>query len=984
MAQAMLAKTELIEQRPTVLLLAEPDLHLSELVGDFLQSNGFAVISRTLDEDFFDTAKQLASQSFHKAIVLYGFEKVDRSFYHNQLFVFLDELQTKQGEAFSITLFSNISTNLVSLLEIDHDFQLFQQSRIDFVQECVTRYPATGVFVIQDLVLQKQVLGFPLLHFFQAFQSGFLVDLQSYFYLQDEESVFDFTKTYLLKPHKARRILLRGKKIPSSKLAEQLGYLYEQYFQKKVPIKRFSAQEYGAAFLREYTVVANTKASLENLLDLKIRNIVSLLKSQQNKEISLEKLEALNYKVLTEKSQNKAKKPSPIIRTQRLMTSFRKPVLEPLQSLSVAASNDGLTQKIEQLFSTQRTQEKTHRQETNVNTTASIVQQTKKRKLVFAFGFSIAFLGIVTLSLFGLFSMTQEMVKQQLVQATKSDLKLVKNIDNSIIYSIFNTQFDYYQKVFSLEQLSSAADTMRLHDSLLKFVETREAYEAQSFDLYRKTLQSGVEVVSVYEVLLSTMDIKIQAEKDFNAYLMDLNLDLYEDGEKEVWMEVRRQSQNALQASLQAREFIAVWRDLVLREQRSVIAVVLQDRSELRSGGGLITELAVFSFERGTMLDYQLFNAEDLGNRVYGHREASEEIQKVLGESLYHLRDANWSADFTAASQDVNWFMTQALGYSPDLIVGLNTKAIEGLLKGVGEITLEDGSRINSNSYVQFLREGSVQDYGKAGEQTTTWRTHQAFIKRLQQLSNTEFSQVVGLLSTLLNQREVTLFSTHAAIQQVQESLVWSGKRLETVCPVEFQVNPCFPDMIWQIENNAGFNKVGDFITRDIQHDIGITSDFIRHRRSITWENQSPNSLWPLGEYRFFLTIQLPKQALLEKIELDGELITQAAYSLKQMEEYQELGLLVHIDAGKKANLLLRYVLPNEQKGSFAYAFLDQKQPGILHKETAYRLVFEDTMLPRLIAPLAGYEDKTIQFSNHGDDNFVFAIDFVALGGEKP
>jgi hypothetical protein len=656
---------------------------------------------------------------------------------------------------------------------------------------------------------------------------------------------------------------------------------------------------------------------------------------------------------------------------------FKKTEKRLLESPTNEFLHDQLEKKVELLFSTQRQAEKENRLETNVNVGQEIVKKTKKRRWLFWLGFSFSLVGLVFAGLILLFSLSQDFLQKQLFLAVKNDYNQVKNIDKSTIYSIFSFQYEYYQKILSVENLTTAADITTLNNSLLNLISSRENFAKQGFELYQQTIKGGVDLGHFYTTFEQALDQKIEAEKGFNAYLMGLNMELFSEEDKQVWLRQLEETKYALQASLKYKRFLSVFKEIILSEGRFTIAVLIHDSNELRGSGGIITEILLLSLDKGVLVDRQIFSAEDLGNRVYGKRTADEELQKALGEDVFHLKDISWSANFEQVGNDFNWFLKQTLGQDADLVLGLHTNSVNQFISIFNDLKLRSGENFIAEEYLNKLRESALADAQKQRQEAYSWQVAQLLFDQLFVLQNEAFFAIFQSLSEALESQEAQLFALNSELHQVLLANSWAGKQLEGDCPIEFNQENCQRDYVSQQENNIGFNKVGGFIKRKINHDIGVTPEFIRHNRKISWENQSPSPLWPLGDYRFFIKLTLPKQVIIEKVLIGQQQLKEGEYMVSESVADNEISLVLEVEVGKELDLILTYMVPNANQKTFSYLFTDKKQAGGLNKLTSYNLVFSDTLSPRLIAPVAKFENKTIRFENPNKNNFFFAIDFI-------
>ncbi len=966
--------------QPLVLILSEPRLQLSRLIEDFLQTSSLETRTIFLDESFFDQARDFLKQNrqIYKIVLLCGFGRILPDFYL-EVFSLVDKINEKQSQVVPTILLSEVCSFIETVEELDREYNDFLSKQTNFLAGFLKKFPQSQVFLAQDLLLTQEKITYPLLFFFSALQQNGLIDPQKKFYFQDEASFFGTIKLRLIKPHIPDRFLLRGRAVLSTALLKKTAGLYEQYFQKKLKTFQIFSEVKKADFLNEFTLVKNSGSKIEALVDQKIRLIPHLQRSAQGSKASLEAIRAAtvesvkeNQKKLQKEAQKDFKKPF----SYNLFSLFKNPRKKPLSEPQEEFGGEELTGKIEELFSSHRNLEKQVRQEKNIEQGEKIIKKTKKRRWLFGIGLTVSILGFTVLFLALLFSYSQKLLQKQLFLAVKNNGESIEKIDESILYSVFYFQHQQYRKYLLEESLTGAADLVQLKTALSNLVPASRNYRLNSYQLYKKTLEGGFDLSAAWEDALSSLDNKIAAQRELGAYLADLNLDLYEGEEQQFWNFKLEENKAELKDSLQAKRFLEAFSVALLEQGRTNVLILVQDSNELRASGGFLTEAIILSFEKGFLIDKQVYSIDELGDRVYGSRAAPEEIKRVLSEEVFYLHDANWEGDFALASLDIAWFFEQSLGQRIGFFVALNSKTMSELLASWGGVDVQEELKINQGNYLEILRNKALSDHEIRGELRTSWQLARKVLEKIVSLSEGQFFDTMNVLRNSLNQRELLFYSTNQALAQSIEINSWGGQKIEAACPVEFKQESCLTDSFFQLEANVSTNKVSAMISREISHDIGITADFIRHRRKIVFENSSTSNLWPLGEYRGFLRFYFHPDADLEKVELNGQRLGEENMVLNRRDDRSQLSLTINVPNQQSADLLIVYTVPNSAQADFSYVFFDQKQAGILDKKTVYRIVFDEDLHPQLVAPSGTYQNKTLIFNNDNLDHFLFAIDF--------
>lgn len=973
------------DEEPVVLVVSEDGLALPNLVVDFLRNNSLKAEKIDLDHKFFLEYEKIAQQKrrIHKIIFIFGFYSNSSEVY-KRIFDFFELLFKNQEEIIPITLLSPINTSLNILDNFGLGYQESLEKQDFFLKDFSNKFSQNLIFLAQDILISEKKLDYPLLLLFSALKQDRLFDPQAKFYFQDEISFFNLIKEHLIKPHRQAKFVIKGVASSSEKLTKKIVYLYEQYFQKKLSVIKLFSDEKKRDFLQEFSYVTNSKSEIDKLIDQVVRDIFSFndeIASIAPSEIELAKAIQINslhekWKEKKQLEQKEFEKESEKIELLKYSDLINEAGKNTPESPVGGGFNSEFIEKIEGLFSTQRKKEKTTRQEKNIVQGKKIIKKSKKRKILFwlgTFGFITA---SVFLSLFLVFDMSQKKLDKQLLEAVDNSGENIENIDKSSLYKLFSFQLEQYQKILLEETLTKAVDIKNLNNTLLSVYRSDKEFSEPAYDIYKKTLESGVDLGQFYEDLEIALDKKISAQKAFNSYLTSLNMDLYQGEEKNIWQASLDRSRGEIKNSLQYKRFLNPLKELLFQPGRTNVLFLVQDSSELRATGGFLTEAILLSFSNGALVDKQILDVNDIDSRIYGHKDSSQEIKDLLGEEVSYLRDSNWQVDFSKSSQEIQWFIEQTTGSKIDMTVALNTKTISEILKVVKEVKLNDGLLVNSTNYSDNQEKTASLDYKNIGDKKFTWQFINVLFERVLNLTQGEFLSLNNILIKDLNKKEVLIQSSNQNLRQAIEANSWGGQKIKSVCPVEFKQDACLSDSFLQVENNVGINKVNPYVKETIEHNIGISNDFIRHKRKIVFENFSRNDVWPLGSYKNYLKFYLSPMASLEKIEIDGNKVDEQRIKMSGTEEDLEVGILLEIPKQSRVEFIITYLVPNKMKLPFSYAFFDQKQAGIFAKETTYNVVFEEQFKPQLIAPAATYQNRTIHFTNDNSDHFFFAVDF--------
>ena len=369
----------------TFLVISEPDHPFSNFICDFLKNNSLNVELVNLDQDFFLNYEELSKRkkNIYKIIFIYGFQSISQGVV-DKVFDFLNLQNKNQGIKIPLILISTLSTSLEILDDFNFGYREFLAKKMIFLSSFLEKFSESMVFLGQDVLVDNKKIDYPLLLFFSAIKQGYVFNPQTNFYFQDEQSFFNLIKEYLIKPHQPNKFIIKGRKIFSDKLSQEIVYLYEQYFQKKLlPIKLFTNEKKQFLF-QEFGLVSNSKCQIKNLIDQKIRGLIeqdsdvpSLSEEELRKALEASRLQkALQLKKI--KLQNKPKKAIVYPNAELSNQAQKKPIEEPVAK----NFSSELANKIEQLFSFQRHKDKKIRQEENIDQGTTVITKSKKRKIL--------------------------------------------------------------------------------------------------------------------------------------------------------------------------------------------------------------------------------------------------------------------------------------------------------------------------------------------------------------------------------------------------------------------------------------------------------------------------------------------------------------------------------------------------------------------------------------------------------------------------
>ncbi len=1005
--------SELIEEQAVVFLLIEEENIFTQQLVAFFQDCGLEARPLLLNS-FIDANQALKQYQLVKEVEVYRFLVVggfkdnflEKPEFLIQVLRALERAFVEEGRVLPLSFLLNYSSSLSPINIELSNYQLFWSRQKLFLNSVLKNFPLAQICLLEDYLDLEFDFNLKFNLFFSLFKEHLLIDAQTDCFWQSR-AVFlaNFRKIFFHgKP--GEKFLLRGKKTQSTDFLTTASDLCSRYFLEDFSlVKIFLKANDEQVQLADFVKIYQSDALVTKILDQKIRQLpLSLNESLSLNKKALASLQGQKNRggTLTPAvGEKESKEPEKAVSNSseieegqtQAATNPKQELLETHAEENVKTNlkedgkekkqpqrtkYDGKTdvssdidKKLQQIFRSQQQERRAQRFDKNLQGARKIVKKSKYRRVSFYFGVLLASVGTLVLVLFLSFLITQKIFVENLMSVFRYGVENKRSTQVSDefrkSYPFFEWQLKNYQKITGEEFLSTANSYWQIFAQIIQVQELAKATEEQAYNLYQETLATDSNPEAEWLNFLAKKKELYQVKQQLSQYLEQLNPEILPTEQAESLNAYKTQLNQEIRVEQRTLKLLEALSQYLLSPARSNIAILIQDSNELRSSGGFLSSLVVLSFESGHLLNWQVYDIEELDRRVYGDKAIDEELKSVLIADKLLFRDANWPADFTKAGEDIAWFIKQSLSLNPDLILSLNSKELNALSASLYPIEINGFELQKNNFYEELLRQKNFNFNDLTKE----------FFNRLTKLSLAQMTDVCHQLLLALESREALMYSPDEALLAILKNNLWSGEILQTPCPSEFATNEtCFTDGIYQLENNVGLNKVNRLITERIDHSIGISENFIRHKRTVVFTNNSRQNFWPEGNYQAYIKFYIPETARLEKITVDGTNVDRGAYRWIIEGDKRVLAYRLLVPVLSSSTLEIVYLVPHQLVTPFSYVFLDQKQAGIFDKQSNYKVLFAEQFQPNLIAPQANYENKVIEFNNNNQDNFLFAVAF--------
>jgi len=403
----------------------------------------------------------------------------------------------------------------------------------------------------------------------------------------------------------------------------------------------------------------------------------------------------------------------------------------------------------------------------------------------------------------------------------------------------------------------------------------------------------------------------------------------------------------------------------------------------LRPTGGFIGSYGLLSFEKGKLTDFQIKDVYEADGQLKGHVEPPWEIKTYLNEANWFMRDANWNADFTKTSDDIQWFLDKETSKKVDGVIGIDLAVARSMLEVTGELYIADfKENINKdNLYEQaeFYAEtkffpGSVQKasfLGAVGKQ---------LFEEIKNLKTEKRAMLLQSMVDLLERNEIQIALNNKEASKVINNLGMDGKIYNGKCAVE----NCVSDYLYLVEANLGVNKANYFLYRNVEEAVEIGQNSINRVVKINYENTAKNSNWPGGDYKNYLRVYVPTDVNISQISVaDGDnpsnkkTYTNDELRIREVNEKKEIGFLVTVPVLKKRVVEIRYSsnVKIDSKKNFSYLNYIQRQPGSGETGWVGLVSFPESWQPVQVQPTANLVGGKLLFNQKLDRDIKMGVE---------
>jgi len=303
-------------------------------------------------------------------------------------------------------------------------------------------------------------------------------------------------------------------------------------------------------------------------------------------------------------------------------------------------------------------------------------------------------------------------------------------------------------------------------------------------------------------------------------------------------------------------------------EGKRVYAVLFQDNTELRPGGGVIGSYGLLTLEKGKVADFTIHNVYDADGQLRAHVEPPFAIRRYMPLVHWFLHDSNFDVDFVKDASSASYFLKLETGQSVDGVVGVDLSFVQELLTVLGPVTVaEYNETVSKDTFFLLAEKHAEKNFPVFQKKDFLTALFIAIKEKLQGKNSFSYPSFLNILTEGLQRKDVVMAVATSSLQNVFtvnniSSSLWDKRPL---------INGVINDAMGISEANMGANKVNHFIKRSVKQTVSLDNvGKLREIVDITYNNTSKNE-WPGGSYKNYLRVVLPQQTRLTDIAINGQ-----------------------------------------------------------------------------------------------------------------
>lgn len=647
---------------------------------------------------------------------------------------------------------------------------------------------------------------------------------------------------------------------------------------------------------------------------------------------------------------------------------------------STQSTNQELVEKVQAVFSEQRSQEKLDSVKAIAQAQNKATGKKKHRQWLFTTAIGFVSLGGLVIAAMGFYFISAFLLRQgfwSALQVFEQEKPTQVQLANGFIQqsSLVTRQTSLYSAFLPAVLLGSVPTWAEISDKMIVV--------HQEYETFAQTLGESVAAVVNPGLVIAPSPLRVaeryQATTTLSVLVEQLEQNTFSSERQQLLATYKNWLQSHGSELVAYQRLQPVLSQIVGSEQPRKYAVVFQNDQELRPTGGFIQSVGILTFGNGQLINAQTYGVYALDNQLKAHVTPPTEVTQLLGEESWFLRDSNWNPDFPKAASNMQWFIEHETAHKLDGVVTVTGPALAAILEAVGPVELPEynevithrnlAERLEFHSEVQLTNQETTREY--------TELLLQRIFQKIQSLTPENGQALVAALQTQLHQKNMLLYLKDSGEQSTIQALGWSGKLLLPDCPSQLAASgKCLVDTLAVVDANIGVNKANYHLKRTEEHRVSLSETKATHTHTLTFNNTSQSNAWPQGAYNAYTRFYLPQNAQLQEVLLNDQVISDDKIVKTTYDIFSVVGVVSQTPTQKQTTLTIKYSTPLPQENKWAYAFFYQKQAGVPLALSAVEMTHSSTLTPKLIAPQAQVQLGAITFTNFEDDHVFVGVAF--------
>lgn len=541
---------------------------------------------------------------------------------------------------------------------------------------------------------------------------------------------------------------------------------------------------------------------------------------------------------------------------------------------------------------------------------------------------------------------------EKLLKIGNNNLQYILPLIKKIRYEDGKSLEDSYKILLQLSgTLSDAAYTSSLANNIANTIMTSKInlHESEITDLSTeiKNLDSKIQLLLV--------QIK-ELEKNNSPLFKQLKInDQLRKGEETL--------SGVIDLLRLADRFSIILPDILGYQKPKTFLILFQNNTELRPTGGFIGSFGWITFSEGKLIDFKTEDVYTADGQLKGHVPPPDPIKKYLQQENWYLRDSNFDPDFAVSASQAEWFLKKEMNLNFDGVIAVDLNSVQEILRAIDGVYLTDyKEEITAENLFLKTQSATELNFFPGSTQKRDFLGSLARSLFIKLTSNkVQMNKLLMSLKTSLDQKNILLYFHNEEAQFIVEKANWAGR----IGTVNCQNTECNTDYLMINEANLGINKGNFLIDRSVDLTLLKNGDNLEHNLIINYKNDSPNDVFPAGQYFSYTRILLPQDINLTGVWIDQEPVSKEDLTVGLYQDKKLLGFPFKIEAKTSRNVKIQYNKLINYKNKME--FLIQKQPGIKSFPLNLRLndkitnsnIFEKTII------IEGDEIETINLSSN-------------------